>query len=166
MVQQSYRPEQRKVTSTILTRAGWMIGTFHVPMKKPFLDFLNAQEGFFTLTDVGLRGQVIPFLAVSKSALMMCEPPPHEQLTSLRVTQTQMVFRQCVFLLEEGVLQGTIQLRHGQRISDHLQRNRGFLAIQQVRARFGRADAPEDRSFKTLIINPEYVVGVSDQTRG
>jgi len=166
MVQQSYRPEQRKVSSTILTRAGWMIGTFHVPSKKPFLDFLNASQGFYTLTDVGLRGQVIPFLALAKHSLLMCEPPPHEQLTSMRVTQTQMVFRQCVFLLEDGVLQGTIQLRHGQRVSDQLQRTRGFFAIHQVRARFGRADAPEDRAFETLIMNPEHIVGVSDQTRG
>lgn len=142
-----------------------MIATFHVPTKKPFLDFLNAQQGFYTLTEVALRGQIIPFLALQKQSLLMCEPPPHEHLTSQRVTQSQMAFRQCVFLLEDGVLQGTIQLRQGQRVSDHLQRTRGFFTIHQVRARFGRQEAPEERVFQTLIMNPDHVIGVSDQTR-
>lgn len=163
--QPSYRPEQRQVTSTMLTRIGWMTAKFHVSAKKPFLDFLNAEESIFKVTDVDMRGRVVPFLALQKRAVHMLVPPPHEHLTSQRVTQTSMAFRRCVFLLEDGVVQGTVQLRQGQRISDLMQRTRGFLVVHQATARMERDGTSHERAFDQLIINPDFIVGASDQTR-
>ena len=36
-----YRPEQRQVPCHVLTRAGWISGTFHLPAKNALVDFIK-----------------------------------------------------------------------------------------------------------------------------
>lgn len=161
----SFRALQRQVALAMYTRSGWIEGHAHVPGPMPLLDFLNKTSGFINLTDVAIRGQQIPFMALRKDAVFCLAPPRDEPLVSTPGSRTALAHTQCVFVLEVGIVHGTIELLAGARVSDHVEKVRGMITVRQVTAAFDSAPAGERLQYPLLLINPHHIIGVSDQTR-
>ncbi len=129
-----YHPELRSVPCRFLTFAGWLRGTLHVPPKVALVDFLNRGEVLFRLTDVTLPETqgVHPFFALERGAVLTVlaedplEPAPSAPVGALREHPTS-------WLLPGGVVvQGTLGLLHGVRVSDHLMHRSGFVVLREA----------------------------------
>lgn len=160
-----YRPDQRQPKVQILTRGGWVSGTLHVPAKNAMVDYMNRPQEFFRMTDVSLQGRdaPLPFLALHRSAMMLLVPPADEEVLEQR-TGGPWETKPVTCLLEFGVVDGTIDVHQGIRVSDFFQNRQGFVLIEEARLLLaGRGPDPvpavkEER----MVIHTACILGVSD----
>ncbi len=161
----TYKPEQRKVPGHIYTPAGWMLGTFHVPKRGQFVEYLRNTTGFFPLTEVTLTGstQKVPFFALQRSAVLLIVPHPSESLGQADGNGgPALVQRPVSCLLDAGVVHGTLELGRQMRTSDYLVSHTGFLVLRQVTLLLAGPQGTLDQRFPTLLVNSARVIGVSD----
>ncbi len=134
--------EQRGVLCRILTPAGYVDGTFHLPLKHNLVDALNRGETLFRLTQVRLPGSdgTVPFFALERGAVILVAPqdpkeqPPVAPHGALKDHQTW-------WLLHGGVVvEGTLTLLHGVRVSDHLLHRTGFVVLKNAVLRSRQPD--------------------------
>jgi hypothetical protein len=167
------RPAQRQIQARILTGPGWILGTFHVPEKQGFVEFLNGEGHFYTLTEVTLPGSTkpLPFFAMSRAAAVLIVPGADDNLSEEESQEGGREARLSC-LLEEGLLMGAIDLPAKTRVSDYLmQSNRHFLIKNctiGIEGRLARTlDSPQGsgpsvHAAPRAIIHGGRVVGVAE----
>lgn len=119
----------RLVTCRILSYAGWIEASMRLAPRMAFIDHLNRPDQLYRLVDVKLPGQTVhlPFFALTRSSTVAVVPmdgaesPP--RLEGRRSHKTE-------WLLHNGIIiEGTLDLYEGIRISDHLAHRAGFIAL-------------------------------------
>jgi hypothetical protein len=165
-----YRPEQRQIPCHVLTRAGWISGSFHLPAKNVLVDFLNRPGEFVNMTEVAIQGRVtsLPFLALHRESMMLIVPPAGE--TNLQISQMGQALEEkpLTCLLESGVLSGRIRVHPGLRVSDFFHKLQGFVLVSSCRLllRGGEEEAAPLVKEPHLIVNTDWVLGVADGSSG
>ena len=161
-----YKPDQRQVPVQLLTRAGWISGTFHPPAKSALVEFLNRPGEFLRMTDVSVQGRVgnMPFLAMHRESMMLIVPPATEKDLELGQTGAQLEERSLTCLLETGVLDGRVRVHPGQRVSDFFAKREGFVLVQKARLLLRSSSGEPTPLVKepALIVNTDWVLGVAD----
>ncbi len=129
----SYVPDQRAIACRILTFAGWIDGTFHVPAKHGFLETLARGEEMFRLTGVLLPGQTSrhAFFAVHRAAVIGVAPPDGEPV-ALSLPAGARVTRRVSWLLASGVVDGDLEVHESVRLSDFILHQTGFIPLRDA----------------------------------
>jgi hypothetical protein len=160
-----YHPGQRTISCRILTFAGWIEGTFHVPTRVGFLEFLDREATLFRLSDVLLPGQLQrhPFFALERSAVVGVTLPEGESSAAGRPPGVYATHRVSWLLGSGGVVDGEVELLEGIRVSDFLMHHPGFLPIERGTI-FLRGDdgSTEAVPFSSLALQASRAVGVSE----
>ena len=162
----SYRPEQRSIPVRILTSAGWLSGTLHIPARSRLVEQLNRATMFFRLTEVTIHGRNVglPYLSLQRSEMILILPPASE--TDLQfVPETEpLAPHELNCLLEFGMVSGTIQTLKGVRVSDFFLNRQGFVLLENATLRMGgMGGKPETVDHEPrVIVNALRVLGVSD----
>lgn len=153
-----YRPPQRTLPARILTPAGWINGTFHLAKLHSFMDYLNANTAFYTLTDVVLPAVKKPakFIGLRRSAARLVLPIGDESQLLLGPPPADATDERVYCLLEAGFLTGTLALKKRLRVSDHLAHQTGFMLLRNCA--LGDAATPAPICF----VNSQAVVGMGD----
>jgi hypothetical protein len=149
----AYQPDQRKITSQVLTTAGWLKGTFHVLRSAKFVEQLNVTNEFFRLTDVSFIGreQIIEFFAVQRAAVTLIVPPSTERDLIIEGIE-ELVPHHVFMLFDQGYVEGRMMIRKGVRISDFLVRQSGSL----------RDGFFVEEQHPSIVVNASKIVGVSE----
>ncbi|MEM6960361.1 MAG: hypothetical protein AAF355_05630 [Myxococcota bacterium] len=155
------KPKQRKLASRVFTSAGWVLGTFHVPEKVPFMEFLNGTQDFFTLTEVKLprQGRPMPFLALQRSAAALIVPGKDEWNRDARNIEN---CRRVSCLFDGGLVLGTLELPEETRVSDHLMRKQHFIVLRNCTVGLDLGDVPSMEANPIVIANTDRVIGVAE----
>jgi len=161
----AYSPDQRQVTCQILTRAGWMSGTYHMLRVGKFLEQLNVPGEFHKITDATFAGKntLLPFFALQREAITMVIPPPNE--SDLVIEGTEELTAHKVFVLfEQGFVEGTMMIRKNVRISDYLVKQAGFVLLRRCTLKLGSLQDEffAEEKHPAIAINAKQIVGVSD----
>ena len=160
-------PALRTVATSCLTEAGWIRGTFHVPLQQSFSDYLQNTGAFLPMTDVVLpRGfGARPFFAVQRDDIRLAVPNPSEAnietITGRGFTSPWSV--SC--LLADGLLDGQIDFLTNQRLSDHLRIARGYLVVREAAwqpAGDGDAAGPGPDPCPVVLVNVARLVGIAE----
>lgn len=159
------RPAQRKELARVLTPAGWLVGTFHVPEARPLRAFLDEARPFFTLTDVELagKGTTLPYLSLARASALLVIPARGEELEEPDRSRANTVVRMVSVLFEGGLLMGRLAVAEGVRVSDALLDAAGFLLLRQCTLGLDRPG--EDASVEAnpvVLLQASRVVGVSE----
>lgn len=160
----SYRPDQRQVPSQIMTKAGWLRATLHVPRASKLLLHLNAQPGFVRLTNVSFMGrqQEIPFMSIQRSSAILMVPS--EEGEGLASEDTQLPEQRVFVLLEGGVLSGALRLRQGVRTSDFFAKQQGFVLLRDCQLQLGELNQEffVEESHPAVLVNASQIIAVSE----
>lgn len=156
-----YRPPQRTIPARVLTPTGWLTGTFHVSRLHSFLDFASQSASFFTITRVTLPGHkdVLPFIALRRSAARVILPSCDESELMLSPHQGETDEHQVRCMLEAGVLAGKLTVKRRVRVSDFLAHHVGFLMLRDCELGEARIKAP------VAFVNSSAVVAIGDEGR-
>ena len=159
-------PPLRTVATACLTAAGWIRGTFHLPLQQSFSDYLQNSGTFLPMTDVLLPREKAarPFFAVHRDDIRLAAPNPSdaqiETITGRGFTSPWSV--SC--LLPDGLLDGQIDFLTNQRLSDHLRVARGYLVVREA---VWQAEVPEIATGEpgpvpVMLVNIARLVGIAE----
>ena len=156
-----YRPPQRTIPARILTPAGWINGTFHLAKLHSFMDFLNANTPFFTLTDVVLPGtkEPAPFIGLRRNAARLVLPVAGEEQLLVAPPQNEVDEHVVHCLLEAGFLSGRLAVKKRLRVSDFLAHQSGFRMLRDCALGEARTRAP------IAFVNAQALVGLGEAGR-
>ena len=160
-------PPLRTVATACLTAAGWIRGTFHLPLQQSFSDYLQNSGTFLPMTDVVLPRESAPrpVFAVHRDDIRLAAPnPSHAQIETMAgrgFTSPWSV--SC--LLPDGLLDGQIDFLTNQRLSDHLRVARGYLLVREAvwQAPVPDNSAPDD-PIPVILVNITRLVGIAEAT--
>jgi hypothetical protein len=159
--------EVRPVRCRALVQGGQIEGTFHLPLKTLFLDFLNRNEALFRLTNARLHGQTatMPFLALQRTATIAVIPLDGEPLEDPRGPTTARYSCAVTCLLPwGGVIDGVLDVSGAVRVSDYLHKHAGFLSLRDaviyVRDPSGATIA--EPGIPAIALHSSAVIGVSE----
>ena len=161
------RPELRKVPIELLAAMGWVSGVLHVPLQQTLVEFLSMAPKLVKLTRVRLplEPEPRPFVALQREAIALVAP----SLDSAVAPDMDRRFsaeRSVACLLASGVLRGYLGVLLNMRLSDHLQQHGPLIVLRHcLLTPYGHtAKSPGARSFGTVIVNLNAVLGVSEET--
>lgn len=120
---------KRLVPCRILSYAGWIEGSMGVASRAALIDHLNRPEQLYRLVDAKLPGQtvVLPFFALTRSSTVAVVPMEPEEAAPVIEGRKA---HKTVWLLHDGIIvEGTLDLFEGVRVSDHLAHRTGFVAL-------------------------------------
>ena len=159
-------PALRKVVANILTDAGWVHGTFHVPERQSFMDYLSGGVQLLKTTRVRFPGEkeLIPFIAFRRDAITLVEPTLDDDLIEAPGGVGHTIPHQVSAFLLSGQLHGTLEVLVNVRVSDFLRQQTSLLVLANaVLAPYGEArDSPKSRRLRTVILNVTKVLGVAE----
>lgn len=157
------RPAQRKAPVRVYTRAGWIEGTLHVPEKQPLLDFLNAGQDFYTMTDVRLAsGTKLSFLALARSGILFVEPTTEEMVETVQRTSTRTKLRQVSCLFDGGMVMGTLAMPSELRVSDELMQSQAFVVLGNCTIGVDGGLSPRMEAAVTVLFQTSQLVAVAE----
>ena len=154
---------QRKLG--ILSRAGWMTGTLHVPRLRLLSDAIDTAGDFLRLSDVTLPNQLgkVPFFALHRRAATFVVPMDDVKGYDINAITAAKNHFEVSCLFEQGAaLVGELEILVGLRVSDYLT-HRGLMPVRRCRLH-GVADLPEEAkvAFPLALVNREAIIGVSE----
>lgn len=161
-----YHPDQRGIDCRILTFAGWVRGKLHVPVKANLVDYLNRGEALFRVTEAVLPEQTVThrFFALERSAVIAVIPvDPSEQPPPVAPGSTR--DHDTSWLLPNGsVVQGTLHLLQGVRVSDHLMHRIGFVVLRRATLfqKLGDGTASVEPEIPWLALQSNRAVGATE----
>jgi len=160
------KPELRKVPVEMLCAMGWMSGVVHVPVHQTLVEFLTMATRLVKVTRVRvpLEPDPRPFVALQREAITLVAP----SLDSAVAPAEDRGFtaeRPVACLLASGVLRGYLAVLLNMRLSDHLQQHSPLIILRHcLLTPYGHtAKSPGARSFSTVIVNLNAVLGVSEE---
>lgn len=161
-----YHPPLKQIPALIFTTAGWMRGTFHVPVMHGFMDYLQRSGELLKLTDVTLPHlkKQLDFFGLRRISALMIIPDCDEELLSLPVVMGKNDTFTASFLLESGSVTGNVTIEADIRISDYLNQSR-FLVLRDtiVGSHGGGGGKAQSARFPLLILNSHGIIGTSEE---
>ncbi len=120
----------------VYTVAGWMTGVFVIPKLTSLVDFLNSAEGFIKLTNVELTttGERCEFIALQRKAITMIVPSVSESAVHSSIRR-RVESAEVSCILEDAVVEGTLEILEGTRVSDFLTQNPSFFSLHDATIR-------------------------------
>lgn len=162
IMERTYRPDQRRVPTRFLTPTGWMSGTFHLPTKGYFLDYLNLRHTFLRLTEVEVANQELPFLALQKKALVLV----HSLEKGIEMARPiiEMKVQEVTCILDQGFITGSIDILHMTRMSDFFKDQDKFVLIRDCTVVLPGLPGSEGASehFDGVLLNAQHIHGVTE----
>lgn len=158
-----YRPQQRKVSARIFTEVGWITGTFHCSLRQSLVEFLNAQQSFYRITDVRLPGaeQPMPFFALQRRRVILVSPGETEENLEKSLAAESIDYQvSCV--LADGVVAGRLRTAARLRLSDHLVNHNGFFVLRDCVLRGRGHSQGAAKRLPVAVVNDRAVIGVSE----
>ena len=157
----------RKVIIKAMTDAGWVAGTLHVPSAARMADYIERAPGFLPLSDVFMQrhSKRLPFFAVQQSAIEFMAIEGGEDSSSVEDTQI-MEDHSISCLMTKGMLKGTIAVKPGFRLSDHLAKHHKFIPIKECtyQVRGQQSKSPVEESSPFVLVNSDRVIGVTEKS--
>ena len=152
-----YKPNQRQVEVEMLASAGWVSGTIHVPERSALLAFLNKKAEFMPMHPADGDSE---FLAMRRQAIILLVPEASDIDDRGSVGTFQACRIRCLF--PEAVVEGTIQVLGGQRMTDFLESNSGFFLLSDCS--LSSDDGHAQSGVAHVIVNSQHILAVADLT--
>jgi hypothetical protein len=153
-----YQPEQREIPARLLTRAGWLTGTLHVPKLQSLLDFLNHPTDFFKLTNASLpHGLQADFFALQRDSVSLVVPGVEESELRLNRPAGEHERHDICCLLDTGSLDATLGILKDIRVSDYLHSHSGFCVMRDC-----KTHGSEGQEAPIVLVNTDQLVGVTE----
>jgi hypothetical protein len=150
-------PPQQLLRARVLTGAGWLEGSFHLGKLNGLGDYLANHE-WYPLTDVVMaKVGTMPFLALSRRQTSLVVAPSDTVAPAHGVEHRAV---STTLLLPDGAVDGKLELAAGMRLSDHIDRAKGFLLLEDANVKVW-ADSLA-HYFDRLFVNPQRLVGVTE----
>ena len=168
---QSYRPAQRWVSVDVLTTAGWARGTLVLPQIQALLDFIAGAGAFLKLVNAQLPQLVEPqsYMALKCESVLLIAPAVGNEKVEIDAPGASMAPLNVVCLLEDGVLEGTLNFLVNLRLSDFLRHQTGFLVVRDATwtaaPRTGQPPAAP-RKFPVTLVNASRIVAITEVRDG
>lgn len=156
------KPEQRKVTVSLLTDVGWANGTLHLPPMQTLLDFLNGSGPIVKATRVRLptRPDTISFTGFRREAVHLVAPSMDEMIEPPGAVG-QTTPREITCVLPGGELQGRLDVLVNLRVSDFLRQQTSLAVVRRCVWRpHGATEPAQERKLAVAVLNLARVVGV------
>jgi uncharacterized protein YjbI with pentapeptide repeats len=161
-----YHPPLKHIPALIFTTAGWIRGTFHVPVMHGFMDYLQRSGELLKLTDVTLPHlkKQLDFFGLRRISALMIIPDCEEELLSLPLITGKNDTFTASFLMESGSVTGNVTIEADIRISDYLNQSR-FLVLREciVGSHGGSGGKGQSARFPLLILNSHGIIGTSEE---
>jgi len=149
------QPEQQTLKARVLTGAGWLEGTFHLPKRHAFADYL-AHHPWYPMTDVVMaKVGLMPFFALAQHEVLLVAAGPLERASTLEHRSVK-----ATLLLTVGAVDGILDLPASLRLSDFVERTTSFVHVRDANVKVW-AD-PAAAWFDELLVNPRRLVGVTE----
>ena len=153
----NYPIEQRAIQARLLTQAGWITGTLHVPHLSSVLNFINNGGPFLKLTEVALPDGTRPeFFALRRASVSLIVPAVEESELRLNKPAGEHERHQLCCLMEGGSLDGSLSVLKNVRVSDYLLHHSGFCVMRECKTHDGNQIVP------LVLVNTDNVVGVTE----
>ena len=161
-----HAPQLRKAVANILTDAGWVHGTFHVPERQSLVDYFSGGVQLLKTTRVRFPGEreLVPFLALRRDAITLIEPTlDDDQIEAPGGVGHTTPHQVSVFLLA-GQLHARLEVLVNVRVSDFLRQQTNLLVLRDcVLVPYGEPrDSPKARKMRVAILNVARMLGVSE----
>ncbi|MBK8792783.1 MAG: hypothetical protein IPN59_06410 [Holophaga sp.] len=161
-------PPQTPFPAVVFTASGFIRGIFHPPAVKSLRNFLNSSDELLKLTQVVLpgSGQVHPFLALHKSAVLLVVPQGTSELPASEGNQAPRERRLVTCLLSLGSIQGYLETPENIRTSDFLLHNPGFLELTECHIGPNPYLDPKEISgdaIPMVLVNVRCLVGLAEE---
>lgn len=163
----NFQPQLRPAPANLLTRAGWLRGTFRVPPHQSLLDFLVGSVNVVKLTKASAEGEPseYSFIGLRREAIALIEPTmPDELIVSPgagHITSPRAVC--CIF--DAGTLTGTLDALVNVRVSDFLRAAPDFMIVRDALfvPNGESAGGPGTRRMRIAVVNVPQLVGVAER---
>jgi hypothetical protein len=160
-------PALRKLTANVLTDLGWLHGTFNLPPHQSLVDFLapGPQVIKFTRVQLPQSGEVIPFVALRREAVVLIEPTLGDDLVETPGSIGRTTPREVTCLLAAGQVRGTLEVLVNVRVSDFLRQQASMIVMRRcIFAPYGEPDdSLKARRLETVVVNLSGAVGVAER---
>lgn len=157
------KPEQRRVTVSLLTDLGWTSATLHLPPMQTLLDYLNSSGPIIKCTRVRLptRPDSVNFMGFRREAVHLAAPTIDE-LVDPQGALGQTTQRDVTCILPAGELQGKLDVLVNLRVSDYLRQQTSLAVLRRCVFRpHGATEADQERRLAVAIINTARMVGIA-----
>jgi hypothetical protein len=160
-----YHPPLKHIPSLIFTTAGWMRGTFHVPVMHGFMDYIQRSGELLKLTDVTLPHlkKQLDFFGLRRISALMIIPDCEEELLSLPMITGKNDTFTASFLMESGSVTGNVTIEADIRISDYLNQSRFLVLRDCIVGSHGGSTKAQSARFPLLILNSHGIIGTSEE---
>jgi hypothetical protein len=160
-------PALRKVTANVLTNLGWLHGTFNLPPHQSLVDFLapGVQVLKFTRVQLPQSGDVIPFVALRREAVVLIEPTLNDDLIETPGSIGRTSPRDVVCLVAAGQVRGTLQVLVNVRVSDFLRQQASLIVLRHcLFVPYGEPeDSAKTRRLGVVVVNLSGAIGVAER---
>ena len=157
-------PQLRLATVNLLTDLGWCSGTFHVPGLQSLVDFLAPGNHIVKVTRVRVpnEGERLPFIGFRRDSILVVEPTQPDELVDTAGSVGRTSAHRVGCLLQQGVLQGTLEVLVNVRVSDFLRQQPGLAVLRDcVLTPYGEPpESTQARRLRTALVNLSRVTGV------
>ncbi len=160
-------PALRKVTANVLTSLGWLHGTFLVSAHQSLVDYLapGVQVIKFTRVQLPPNGEVLPFVALRREAVVLIEPTLSDELIETPGSIGRTTARSVTCLLAMGQVRGELEVLVNVRVSDFLRQQSNLVVLRRCTfAPYGEPDdSPKARGLGTVVVNLSAAIGVAER---
>lgn len=156
---------ERAVAARVLTTAGWLTGTFHVPERSRFEDHLDVPRESHRLTDVEIDGLAdrLPTFDLRHAAIVLVVLPEADAGERRRGNRKRFGTRTVSLLLDVGMARGTIEMPVDAETADLLARGGDFVELADARLRLAAPGRPtSEQHAAQVLVNASHVAGVSE----
>jgi hypothetical protein len=163
----NYQPQLRPSPANLLTRAGWIRGTFRIPPHQSLIDFLTTSVNILKFTTLTISGDETEyaFAGLRPDAVSLIEPVLGDELVLSPGAGHITSPRSVICLLDAGTLSGTVDALVNVRISDYLRAAPEYMLIRDsVFVPRGETTAsPNCRRMRTALVHVPVVIGVAER---
>jgi hypothetical protein len=162
-------PRLRKVVANILTDAGWLHGTFHVPERQTLMDYFGTGVPLLKTTRVRYPGvqELVPFIALRRDAITLLDPTIDDDMVESAGIGGRTTPHRVSAYLMGGLLHGNLDVLVNVRLSDFLRQQTGLLVLRDCAlAPYGEPpDGPKARRMKVVLLNMARALGMGEQEK-
>lgn len=161
----THADQRRSIAAAIYTTAGWIQGSFRIPIIHTLADWLDHSGEFFKLMDVRLprTHETVPFFALQRHAAVLVVPRvPLADPERSRFAGTLERHHVSV-LFANGVVRGAIEVLTGVRVSDFLARWPSFIPVHDaIIAIEGDSEPLMTQPVPLIFVNAPKIVGFTE----
>jgi len=158
---------QREVPLRLLTTAGEVTGTAHLPPSLRLIDFINRLEPTWRLTQARVEGSTVvhSFFAIERASVLAVIPRAEGEGLEHDAPASAARAHSITCLLARGVeVEGTLALFGEVRVSDYLARHEGFIPLEDCTLflRLPDGTTQTEPSIPGIAVQAKRIIGVAE----